>query len=64
MQEIEITIDEEGLTEIDLKGFAGKGCSQLTDKLVKGLSGEVNTRQTKKEYYKPVPKVKVKQQQQ
>lgn len=63
MQEIEITIDAEGLTEIDLKGFHGKGCSEITDRLVKALEGEVVTRNPKGEYYKQKPKTKVKQQQ-
>jgi len=63
VQEIEITIDAEGSTEIDLKGFHGKGCSEITDKLVKSLQGDVVQRSPKSEYYKPKPKAKVKQQQ-
>lgn len=63
MKEIEITIEPDGSTEIDLKGFHGKGCSEITDKLVKALEGEVVTRTPKAEYYKPKPKTKVKQQQ-
>lgn len=63
MQEIEITIDSGGSTEIDLKGFHGKGCSEITDALIKSLQGDVVTRSPKAEYYKPKPKTKVKQQQ-
>ncbi len=63
MQEIEITIDAEGLTEIDLKGFHGKGCSEITDLLAKGLAGDIVKRSPKAEYYKPKAKTKVKQQQ-
>lgn len=61
MKEIEITIEPDGSTEIDLKGFQGKGCSEITDKLIKALEGEVTTRTPKGEYYKPKPKTKVKQ---
>lgn len=63
MQEIEITIDAEGSTEIDLKGFHGKGCSEITDLLVKSLAGDVVKRAPKTEYYKSEIKAKVKQQQ-
>ena len=63
MQEIEITIDTEGSTEIDLKGFHGKGCAEITDLLVKSLAGDVVKRAPKAEYYKQKPKTKVKQQQ-
>lgn len=63
MQEIEITIDAEGLTEIDLKGFHGKGCAEITDLLVKSLAGEVVKRTPKTEFYKTQAKTKVKQQQ-
>lgn len=63
MQEIEITIDAEGSTEIDLKGFHGKGCTDITEALVKSLQGDVVKRSQKTEYYKPQPKTKVKQQQ-
>jgi len=47
MKEIEVTIDVDGKTEIDLKGFQGKGCSQIPDSLVKSLEGEVITREQK-----------------
>lgn len=63
MQEIEITIDAQGATEIDLKGFQGKRCAEITDLLVKSLQGDVITRSPKAEYYKTKPKTKVKQQQ-
>ena len=63
MKEIEITIDIDGKTEIDLKGFQGKGCSQLTDDLVKSFRGEVITRDQKCDFYKQKPKAKVKQRQ-
>lgn len=63
MPEIEITIDGEGSTEIDLKGFHGKGCAEITDAIVKSLEGDITQRSPKAEYYKPKPKAKVKQQQ-
>jgi len=59
MQEIEITIDLEGSTQIDLKGFHGKGCSEITDKLIKALEGNVVSRSPKTEYYKPKVQEKV-----
>ena len=61
MREIEITIDTDGKTEIDLKGFQGQGCSQISDELIKALGGAVEQRKHKGEYYKPKPKAKVKQ---
>lgn len=61
--EIEITIDEDATVEIDLKGFHGKGCAEITDMLVKSLQGDVVTRSPKSEYYKTKQKTKVKQQQ-
>ncbi len=61
MKEIEITIDQEGNTEIDLKGFKGKGCKDLTDELVKSLQGTVEKRTQKAEFYKPDAETKVKQ---
>ena len=60
MQEIEITIDQDGNTEIDLKGFQGKGCAEITDKLVKALGGDIKRTQ-KHEFYKIEEKAKVKQ---
>ncbi|MHA2279498.1 MAG: DUF2997 domain-containing protein [Promethearchaeota archaeon] len=63
MKEIEVTIDVDGKTEIDLKGFQGKGCSQVTDGLIKSLEGEVITRDQKGDFWKPKPKTKVKQRQ-
>jgi len=63
MREIEITIDADGKTDIDLKGFQGKGCAQITDKLIKSLRGEVISREQKCDFYKPKPKIKVKQRQ-
>lgn len=62
MKEIEITIDEEGNTEIDLKGFKGKGCKELTDGLIKALHGTVEKRTQKADFYKSETKTKVKQQ--
>lgn len=61
MKEIEIIINVDGSVEIDLKGFEGKGCSDITEQLVKALAGEVNIRKQKTEYYKPKQKTKIKQ---
>lgn len=63
MKEIEITIDVDGKTEIDLKGFQGKGCAQVTESLIKSLAGEVVHRAQKCDFFKPKPKTKVKQRQ-
>ena len=60
-KEIEITIDVDGTIEIDLKGYAGKGCSEISDELIKALGGQVDIRTKKGEYYKPLAKPKVKQ---
>ncbi len=61
MKEIEIIIDPDGKTVIDLKGFKGKGCAELTDELLKALQGKVEKRIQKNEFFKPEPKTKVKQ---
>lgn len=58
-KEIQIIINPDGTTEIDLKGYAGKGCGKITDELVKALSGEVVKRDQKCEYHKPQQKPKV-----
>jgi len=61
MKEIEITIDADGDAEIDLKGFNGQGCTEITNQLVKALSGEKVKRIKKSEYYKTKTKEKIKQ---
>jgi len=61
MKEIEITIDKDGQTEIDLKGFQGKGCKDIVDKLIKALAGSVEKRVQKADFYKTTPETKVKQ---
>lgn len=58
-KEIEFTIDEDGNVEIDLIGFEGKGCTEMSDKLIKAL-GHATFQQKKKEFYKPVVKEKQK----
>ncbi len=61
MKEIEIIINTDGTSEIDLKGFHGKGCSKIMEELVKAIGGEVQKRTKKCDYYQPEPKQKVKQ---
>jgi hypothetical protein len=58
-KEIRITINPDGTTEIDLKGYEGKGCGKITDELTKALGGEVIKRNQKCEYNKPEQKAKV-----
>ncbi|KKM91563.1 hypothetical protein LCGC14_1227230 [marine sediment metagenome] len=57
MKEIEITIDKDGQVEIDLKGFQGKGCEEITRQLAKGL-GSIVRSDKKPEFYKQIPKQK------
>ena len=63
MKEIEVTINLDGTTEIDLKGFEGAGCHQITDQLVKSLAGEVISRDQKCDFFKAKQTEKVKQRQ-
>ncbi len=59
MREIEFTIDLDGTTSMDLKGFEGRGCSEITDQFVKALGKRVKTSK-KTEYYKVDAKQKQK----
>lgn len=53
-REIEFTIKPDGSVEIDLQGFLGSGCSDVTDELVKALGKKVH--QTKKcDFYVATP---------
>jgi hypothetical protein len=53
-QEIEFTITPTGEVDIDLQGFFGKGCSDITQELVKDLGDKV--KQSKKcEFYVSSP---------
>ena len=51
MTEIEVVIDKEGKVSIDLFGFNGKGCTEISDQLSKALGTRVE-RKKKGEYYK------------
>ena len=62
MEEIEITIGPDGETSIDLNGFHGQGCAEITDQLIKALGGTPTIREHKAEYYQVEQKTKVKQQ--
>ena len=50
-KEIEVTIDDNGETSVDLKGFDGKGCQEVMDKLTKVL-GKKTKLEKKPEFYK------------
>ncbi len=60
MQEIEITIDENGEITLDLEGFQGKGCAEITQKIVKAMKGVILDSKKKPAYYKPAEKHKLK----
>lgn len=49
-RKVEFTIDEDGNIEVDMQGFHGKGCSQLSEKLARAL-GVVVKNKKKAEYY-------------
>ena len=49
-QEIEITIDTDGKTDIDLINFKGKGCSEVMKALEKALGTRATVEQ-KPEYF-------------
>ncbi len=58
-KEIEVIIDQDGKLNIDLKGFVGKECSSVSEKLLKALGAKV--KQTKKkEYYQQKNKIQQK----
>lgn len=53
-KEIEITITPDGEISFDLKGFMGKGCSDVSKELIEAFGEVVN--QTKKcDYYVSAP---------
>lgn len=60
-KEIEITINPDGTSEIEMIGFDGKGCAKILDDIVQGVGGTVLKRSKKCEFYKPEVKEKVKQ---
>lgn len=49
-KEIEITIDQEGNASIDLMGWKGKGCADVSKEFEKALGTKVKSEQ-KGEYY-------------
>lgn len=58
-REIEITIDKDGNVEIDMIGWHGKGCADVSKQLEKALGRTVKT-DRKSEFYKPEQKQKQK----
>jgi len=59
LKEIEVTIDKDGETNIDLKGFQGRGCQDVMDKLTRVL-GKKTKIEKKPEYDKEVNQQKEK----
>jgi hypothetical protein len=58
-KEIEVTIDQDGNAEIDMIGWHGKGCGDVSKQLEKALGKTVKS-DVKSEYYKTTPKQKQK----
>ena len=58
LKEIEITIDENGEISLDMQGFQGKGCSDLSKKLIQAMKGKIKSVKKKNEYYKVEEKQK------
>lgn len=50
VEEIKVTIDEEGDVSFEVKGVKGRGCEKLTRKLEEDL-GKVTRRKHKAEYF-------------
>ncbi len=57
MEEIIITIDNDGAVTIATKGFKGKACLQATEQLEKALGGKVGDRKLTAEYREAEVKV-------
>ena len=45
LQEIEVIIDEDGETQIEVRGVKGTSCLELTEDLEAALGGEVQKRE-------------------
>jgi hypothetical protein len=45
LQEIEVVIDEDGETQIEVRGVKGTSCLELTEDLEAALGGEVEERE-------------------
>jgi hypothetical protein len=54
MQEITVTIDENGQPVIETRGFKGKACTDATRGLEQALGFQEGPRQHKPEYFAPV----------
>lgn len=59
MKEIEIIIEKDGEISMDLKGWNGKGCSEVTKEFTKALGTAVNV-EKKPDYWKTETKQKQK----
>ena len=59
MEEIEVIVDAEGNTSIDLTGFHGKGCESVSEELAKALGIKVSHKK-KCEFYEQEIKPKQK----
>lgn len=57
MKEIEIVIDKDGEVSIDLKGYQGKGCSNIAEALANALGTRVKS-DKKCEYWQAETKAK------
>lgn len=45
LQEIEVIIDEDGETQIEVRGVKGKTCLDITEDLEASLGGEIENRE-------------------
>lgn len=59
MKEIEVIIDQDGNASIELFGYNGKGCAEVSEKLAKALGKTVNI-EKKQDYWKTDTKIKQK----
>ncbi len=57
---IEIIIDQDGQSSIDLQGYMGKGCADVSAQITKALGGKVIQSDKKTEFFKKDTKVKQK----
>ncbi|MEW5872052.1 MAG: DUF2997 domain-containing protein [Chloroflexota bacterium] len=55
IEEIEVTIDQDGQVHIHVSGVKGEACLELTQALEAALGGEVEERQMTSEALEPAP---------
>jgi len=59
VKEIEVIIDEDGQTSIDLQGWNGKGCSEIAKQIAKAMGTTIKLIK-KNDYWKTETKIKQK----